>query len=81
MSDLTRRGFVTKSAGSAAAMTAIGAIVTGQAEAERNASVSRETVVAFVRDPRNGEISVMSADRQVTIHDRKLAAQIARAVS
>ncbi len=80
MSDLTRRGFVTKSAGTAAAMTAIGAIVTGQAEADRNAPVSRETVVAFVRDPRNGEISVMSSDRQVTIRDRKLAAQIARAL-
>jgi hypothetical protein len=32
-----------------------------------------------VKDPSNGEISVMSGDREVVVRDRKLAAKIARA--
>ena len=39
MSDLTRRGFVKTTAGAAAGMTAIGALVTGQAEADVNRAV------------------------------------------
>jgi anaerobic selenocysteine-containing dehydrogenase len=79
MSDLTRRGFVKSSAGAAAGMTAIGALVaTGQAEAEQPAAGS-DPVVAYVRDPSTGEISVMSGDREVTVRDSKLAARIARA--
>jgi anaerobic selenocysteine-containing dehydrogenase len=81
MSDLTRRGFVKSSAGAAAGMTAIGALVaTGQAEAEQPAAGS-DPVVAYVRDPSTGEISVMSGDREVTVRDPKLAARIARAAS
>ncbi len=78
MSDLTRRGFVKNSAGAAAGMTAIGALVAGQAEA-RDVDPGSEPVVAYVSDPRSGEISVMSGDREVTVHDRKLAVSIARA--
>jgi hypothetical protein len=78
MSDLTRRKFVTTSAGTAAGMTAIGALVTAQAEADEGA-VGSDPVVAYVTDPRKGEISVMSGDREVSVRDPKLAAQIARA--
>lgn len=78
MSDLTRRGFVKNSAGAAAGMTAIGALVAGQAEADVSAAGS-DPVVAYVRDPRKGEIAVMSGDREVTVRDKKLAAQISRA--
>lgn len=78
MSDLTRRKFVTTSAGTAAGMTAIGALVAAQAEADEGA-VGSDPVVAYVTDPRKGEISVMSGDREVNVRDPKLAAQIARA--
>jgi nitrous oxide reductase len=77
MSHLTRRGFVTRSAGAAAGMTALGAMVTQHADAE--AVAGSEPVVAYVRDPGRGEISLMSGDREVTVRDRKLAARIVRA--
>jgi hypothetical protein len=77
MSDLTRRGFVTKSAGAAAGMTAIGALTAAQADADR--PKGSDPVVAYVRDPSKGEISVMTGDREVTVRDRKLAARIERA--
>ncbi len=78
MSAVTRRGFVRTSAGAAAGITAIGAIVASQAEANTGPAGS-DPVVAYVKDPRKGHISVMSGNREVTIHDPKLAAQIARA--
>jgi hypothetical protein len=78
VSDLTRLGFVKTSAGAAASITAVGALVASQADADEG-PVTSESVVAYVKDPSNGEISVMSADREVTVHDRKLAAKIARA--
>ena len=77
MSDLTRRGFVKTSAGAAAGMTAIGALVAEQADAD--AVAGSDPIVAYVSDPGKGEISVMSGDREVTVRDPKLAARIARA--
>jgi hypothetical protein len=77
MSALTRRGFVTRSAGAAAGMTAIGALVAQQADAE--AVAGSEPVVAYVSNPGKGEISVMTGDREVTVRDPKLAARIVRA--
>jgi hypothetical protein len=78
VSDLTRLGFVKSSAGAAAGMTVLGALVTSQAEADAG-PVGSEPVVAYVKNPRTGEISVMSGDREVVVHDPKLAAKIARA--
>ncbi len=78
MSDLTRRGFVKNTAGAAAGITAIGALVAGQAEAD-GGDPGSEPVVAYVSNPRKGEIAVMAGDREVTVRDRKLAASIARA--
>lgn len=77
MSDLTRRGFVKSSAGAAAGMTAIGALVAQQADAD--AVAGSEPVVAYVSDPGKGEISVMTGEREVTVRDPKLAARIVRA--
>jgi hypothetical protein len=77
MSHLTRRGFVKNTAGAAAGMTAIGALVAEQADAE--GVDGAEPVVAYVTDPAKGEIAVMSGDREVTVNDRKLAARIVRA--
>ena len=78
MSEVTRRGFVKSSAGAAAGVTVIGALAAEQAEARAD-GVGKEPVVAYVRNPRKGEISVMSGDREKTIRDRDLAARITRA--
>ena len=76
MSDTSRRAFVKNSAAAAAGMTVLGALVTGEADAK----VARKSgpVVAYIRKPGNGEIIVMHGKHQVKLHDRKLAARLAR---
>lgn len=78
MTDVTRRGFVKSSAGAAAGATVLGALLAERADAEVREAES-QPVVAYVRDARRGEVSVLAADRQVTVRDPKLAAQIVRA--
>lgn len=77
MSDSTRRGFVKNSAAAAAGMTVVGALVAEQADAK--AAKGSGPVVAYIRDGGDGEISVMKGQRTVKLHDRKIAARIARA--
>jgi hypothetical protein len=77
MSDSTRRGFVKNSAAAAAGVTVVGALMAEQADAE--AAAGAGPIVAYIREPRTGEISVMAGERQVKLHDRKIAARIARA--
>jgi hypothetical protein len=81
MSDLTRRGFVKNSAAATAGITVIGALLADQAGAHTGGvgGDGNQAVVAYVRDARKGDISVLSGDREVHVHDRKLAAAIARA--
>ena len=67
----TRRAFVKRSAGAAVGATMIGALIASDADATTN-----EPVVAYVHD---GQISIMTGEREVTVRDRKLAAQIVRA--
>jgi hypothetical protein len=78
MSDLTRRGFVRSSAGAAAGVTVMGAFGVGDADAKRKATHGHP-VVAWLGDPRDGTITIMKGDREVTIHDHALAAKIANA--
>lgn len=77
MSDTTRLEFVKRSAAAAAGMTVVGALIADEADAK----TARRSgpVVAYIRKPSNGEILVMHGKRQVKLHDRKLAAQLARA--
>lgn len=77
MSDSTRRGFVKNSAAAAAGATVIGALMADQADAQ--AAADSGPIVAYIREPRTGEISVMAGERQVKLNDRKIAARIARA--
>jgi hypothetical protein len=77
MNATTRRGFVKNSAAAAAGMTAVGAIVAQQAGADVVSGA--EPVVAYVSNPRKGEISVMTGKHEVTVRDPKLAASIVRA--
>jgi hypothetical protein len=78
MSDLTRRGFVKNSAAATAGITVLGALLSDHADADLSA-VGSTAIVAYVRDPAKGEISVLTGDREVHVHDPKLAARIARA--
>jgi hypothetical protein len=78
VSDLTRRGFVTNSAVTAAGLTMIGAADADAADGDR-AALGSEPVVAYVSDPSKGEISVMTGEREVKLRDRKLAQAISRA--
>ena len=71
MSEQTRRAFVRRSAGAAIGATMIGGLIADQADA-----ATSEPVVAYVHD---GQISIMRGEREVTVRDRKLAAQIVRA--
>jgi hypothetical protein len=73
MSDLTRRAFVKNSAAATAGITVIGALLGEQADAHTSQPGSK-AVVAYVRDPGTGDISVLSGDREVHIRDHKLAA-------
>jgi hypothetical protein len=75
MSGTTRRGFVKSSAAAAAGVTVVGSLVAQEAEAKSAAHAGN--VVAWVRDARKGEISIMAGDREVKVRDRKLAARIA----
>lgn len=77
MSELTRRGFVKTSAGAAAGVTFFGALAAAQADAA--AGRGSEPVVAFVSDPKSGEVSLMVGDREVVRRDPDLAARLVRA--
>jgi hypothetical protein len=77
MSDSTRRGFVKNSAAAAAGVTVVGALMAEQADA--SAAAGSGPIVAYIHEPSTGEISVMAGERQVKLHDRKIAARIARA--
>jgi hypothetical protein len=77
VSELTRLGFVKSSAAAAAGMTVFGALLAEDASAQ----AGEEPVVAYVSDPRKGEISVMRGDREVKVRDKKLAARIYGATS
>jgi hypothetical protein len=80
MNETNRRGFLVL-AGSGAA--AVGAVA-GAPAAEAGTRVPnhvKEPLVAYVRDARRGEVAVMIGEREVVVHDRELAARIARAAS
>jgi hypothetical protein len=80
MNEPNRRGFLVLAGAGAAA---VGAVAVAPA-AEASTSVPnhvREPLVAYVRDARSGEVAVMIGEREVVVHDRELAARIARAAS
>jgi hypothetical protein len=79
MSDSTRRAFVKNSMAAAAGMTAIGALTGETAAAMAEPDAPTGSVVAYVRDARSGEVSVMAGSKTVKLRDRQLAARIARA--
>jgi hypothetical protein len=78
MDDVTRRGFVRTGAGAAVGFAAVGAFGAAEAEAKGHGHHAHP-IVAWIGDPRDGKITVMSGKHEVTIRDRQLVARIARA--
>ncbi len=78
MAEVTRLGFMKSSAGAAAGLTLVGTLATANADAKASPAGS-ESLVVFVKNPASGEISFMTGDREVIVHDRQLAARLARA--
>jgi hypothetical protein len=80
MDDVTRRSFVKTGAGAAAGFAAMGAFGAAEAEARGHGHGHHpRPIVAWIGDPRNGKITVMSGKHEVTIRDRQLVERIARA--
>jgi hypothetical protein len=83
MSASTRRGFLvlTGTGVAAAAAASVPAAAAQAASAPATLGASRRgPVVAYVRDTASGEICVMSGEREVVVHNRSLAALIARQI-
>ncbi len=89
MTDASRRTFLRGAGVVAGAATATALIPGGSALASRptagpaepespSGDASTETLVAYVKDARSGQISVLSGDREVVVTDRGLAQQLAR---
>jgi hypothetical protein len=78
VTEITRRKFVKSSAVVVAGAATVGALEAADAAA-KDGKVGTEPVVAYVKNPDKGEISLMSGDREVKVSDRTLAAKIARA--
>ncbi len=80
MNDVTRRGFVKSGAGAAAGLLAVGIFEVPAADArEHHHRHHSDPVVVWIGNPRDGKITVMSGNGEVTIHDHQLAERIARA--
>ncbi len=85
MADLTRRGFITTSAGAAAGLATVGvaggAIAAALGSAGANvAAHAEDTLVAYVRPGSNGEVTVVTGSREVTYRDAGLVRRLQKAV-
>jgi hypothetical protein len=85
MGDQSRRGFLAL-AGAGAAAVGLSAVVPatevlGVPGAEAASAAASGPLVAYVKDSRTGEVSVMVGEREVIVHDRELVARLARAAS
>jgi hypothetical protein len=81
--DATRRGFLVM-AGAGAAAVGVAAVVPAGAlkgEAAADHPPTEGTLVAYVGDAADGNISLLVGDREVVVHDRDLVARLARAAS
>lgn len=75
---VSRRLVLKGAAGAGLAAAAVGVAVeaASPADASSHVSASSGPIVAHVRNARTGEIDVFTGDRQVTVHDRALAARL-----
>ena len=78
MSESSRRKFLAVTGASAAAGTV--ALTAGRAAAAtRRSDSARESVVAYVRNHRSGELRLMVGEREVIVHDVDLVTRILNA--
>jgi len=73
----TRRGFLVITGTGAAAAAAASVPMAAAATTSSVVVGSTGPVVAYVRDPASGVVSVMSGEREVIVRDRRLATLIA----
>jgi hypothetical protein len=84
MTDATRRGFLIM-AGAGAAAVGVAAIAPAAGQTTPTitqlggASRASNPLVAYVRDARKGDVSVMVGEREVVVHDPELVARLIRA--
>jgi hypothetical protein len=80
MSGTSRRTFVAV-AGAGAAAGTVSMATGGRASAlsRQKAGSAKETVVAYVKDHRSGEVRLMVGEREVVVHDRDLVVRILNA--
>lgn len=80
MNDPNRRRFLAIAGAGAAAVGVVA--VAPSAEAKPAATTvpaeATQPLVAYVRNAHTGEVAVMVGEREVVVHDRELAARIAR---
>ncbi len=85
MAGVTRRGFITTSAGAAAGLAtagvAGGAISAALGSAAGNAVAANvdQTLVAYVRPGSHGNVTVVAGNREVTYHDPTLVRRMQKA--
>ena len=79
MGDLTRRRFVTTSAGAVVGVSVFGPL--GIAAAQAKSQLPSEPMVAVIRDPARGAVALMIGDREVNYRDPELVARLARAAT
>ena len=79
MKDPTRRTFLTLAGGSAAAVGLGAAAGDADAAPARPPAEANGPLVAYVTDMRDGELTLMHGEDEVVVHDRDLAARLARA--
>jgi hypothetical protein len=88
MTDASRRNFLLiAGAGAAAVGTAVVAPTAAAAVPRREKAANSEgtqlpdgadaPMVAYIKNPKTGELSVMSGEREVVVHDRELVARLA----
>jgi hypothetical protein len=76
---LTRAGLAAAATGVAAAVPLSGVAAAAADDADTAVDEPDDAVVAHVRNVATGEIAVFTGTNEVSIHDRKLAAGLARA--
>ncbi len=86
MAGLTRRGFITTSAGAAAGLATAGvaggaiSAALGSSAGNLVAAHAPDTLVAYVRPGSSGEVTVVTGDREVTYRDAGLVRRLQKAV-
>lgn len=81
MTDHSRRNFLKLGAATAGAVAIAPGFVGSAGAQESSAPAHDGAFVAWIKDPKTGEIAVMVGERELIVHDRKLAKRLAQAAA